>query len=64
MLLLLGHGVFAPGAFLVNGKMLLEAALRLRRAIGDNDLAARVSGGKFSVLAQGLTGHHCGDSRS
>lgn len=64
MLLLLGHEVFAPGAFLVNGKMLPAATLRLRRAIADNDLAARVSGGKFAVLAQGLTGHHCGDSRS
>ncbi len=39
-----------------NEKLLLEAALRLRRAIGDNDLAARVSGGRFAVVAQGLAG--------
>jgi GGDEF domain-containing protein len=39
-----------------NEKLLLEAALRLRRAIGDNDLAARVSGGRFAVVAQGLVG--------
>ena len=37
-------------------KMSLEAALRLRRSIGDNDLAARISGGRFAVLAQGLSG--------
>ena len=37
-----------------NEKLLLEAALRLRRAIGDNDLAARVGGGRFAVVAQGL----------
>lgn len=35
-------------------KLLLEAALRLRRAIGDNDLAARIGGGRFAVVAQGL----------
>ena len=39
-----------------NEKLLLEAALRLRRAIGDNDLAARMSGGRFAVVAQGLVG--------
>lgn len=37
-----------------NEKLLLEAALRLRRAIGDNDLAARSVGGRFAVVAQGL----------
>ena len=37
-----------------NEKLMLEAALRLRRAIGDNDLAARLSGGRFAVVAQGL----------
>ena len=37
-----------------NEKLLLEAALRLRRSIGDNDLVARISGGRFAVLAQGL----------
>ena len=35
-------------------KLLLEAALRLRRAIGDNDLAERIGGGRFAVVAQGL----------
>lgn len=39
-----------------NEKLMLEAALRLRRAIGDNDLAARLSGGRFAVVAQGLLG--------
>lgn len=38
-----------------NEKLLLEAALRLRRSIGDNDLVARLHGGRFAVLAQGLT---------
>ncbi|RYX88876.1 MAG: GGDEF domain-containing protein [Comamonadaceae bacterium] len=38
-----------------NEKLLLEAALRLRRSIGDNDVAARITGGRFAVLAQGLT---------
>ncbi|MES2283483.1 MAG: diguanylate cyclase [Pseudomonadota bacterium] len=38
-----------------NEKLLLEAALRLRRSIGDNDLVARISGGRFAVVAQGLT---------
>ena len=28
--------------------------MRLRRAIGDNDLAARIGGGRFAVVAQGL----------
>ncbi|MGH8819834.1 MAG: GGDEF domain-containing protein, partial [Rhodoferax sp.] len=37
-----------------NEKLLLEAAMRLRRAIGDNDLAARISGGRFAILTQGL----------
>ena len=37
-----------------NDKLLLEAALRLRRAIGENDLVARIQGGRFAVLAQGL----------
>ena len=37
-----------------NEKLLLEAALRLRRSIGDNDLVARISGGRFAVIAQGM----------
>ncbi|WP_175541661.1 GGDEF domain-containing protein [Polaromonas sp. YR568] len=39
-----------------NEKMLLEAAMRLRRTVGDNDLAARIAGGHFAVVAQGLQG--------
>lgn len=39
-----------------NEKLILEAALRLRRVIGDNDLAARLSGGRFAVVAQGMSG--------
>lgn len=38
-----------------NEKLLLEAALRIRRSIGDNDLVARMTGGRFAVVAQGLT---------
>ena len=37
-----------------NEKLLLESALRLRRTIRDNDMVARISGGRFAVLAQGL----------
>jgi GGDEF domain-containing protein len=37
-------------------KLLLEAALRLRRVIGDDDLAARIVGGRFAIVAQGLAG--------
>ena len=37
-------------------KLLLEAALRLRRAIGDNDLAARIGGGRFAIVAQDMAG--------
>ena len=36
-------------------KLLLEAALRLRRSIGDDDLVARISSRHFAVVAQGLT---------
>ena len=39
-----------------NEKLLLESALRLRRSVGDNDLVARISGGRFAVVAQGLAG--------
>ena len=35
-------------------KLLLEAALRLRRSVGDNDMVARISGGRFAVVAQAL----------
>ncbi len=37
-----------------NEKLLLEAAMRLRRSVGDNDMVARVPGGRFAVVAQGL----------
>ncbi len=37
-----------------NEKLLLEAALRLRRSVGDNDMVARIAGGRFAVVAQGL----------
>ena len=37
-----------------NEKLLLEAALRLRRSIGDNDMVARIAGGRFAVIADGL----------
>ena len=32
----------------------LEAALRLRRSVGDDDIVARISGGRFAVVAQDL----------
>ena len=37
-----------------NEKLLLESAMRLRRSVGDNDLVARIAGGRFAVVAQGL----------
>ena len=37
-----------------NEKLLLEAAMRLRRSVGDNDMVARIGGGRFAVVAQGL----------
>ncbi len=50
------HGLVTELGEEFNEKLMLEAALRLRRAIGDNDLAARLSGGRFAVVAQGLSG--------
>ncbi len=35
-------------------KLLLEAAMRLRRSVGDNDMVARITGGRFAVVAQEL----------
>lgn len=49
------HGLVTELGEEFNEKLMLEAALRLRRAIGDNDLAARLSGGRFAVVAQGLS---------
>ena len=37
-----------------NEKLLLEAAMRLRRSVGDNDMVARIAKGRFAVVAQGL----------
>ncbi len=48
------HGLLTELGAEFNEKLLLEAALRLRRSIGDNDLVARISGGRFAVVAQGL----------
>ncbi len=48
------HGLLNELGAEFNEKLLLEAALRLRRSIGDNDLVARISGGRFAVVAQGL----------
>lgn len=48
------HGLLSELGSEFNEKLLLEAALRLRRSIGDNDLVARISGGRFAVIAQGL----------
>ena len=48
------RGILAELGEEFNEKMLLEVALRVRRAIGDNDLAARVKGARFAVVAQGL----------
>ena len=52
------HGLLNELGTESNEKLLLEAALRLRRSIGDNDLAARISGGRFAVVAQGLANQH------
>ena len=41
-----------------NEKLLLEAAMRLRRSVGDNDLVARIAGGRFAVVAQELANQH------
>ncbi|MES2413345.1 MAG: diguanylate cyclase [Pseudomonadota bacterium] len=50
------NGLLAELGAEFNEKLLLEAALRVRRSIGDNDLVARISGGRFAVVAQGLLG--------
>ena len=48
------HGLLAELGTDFNEKLLLEAALRLRRSVGDNDMVARIAGGRFAVVAQGL----------
>ena len=37
-----------------NEKLLLESAMRLRRSVSDNDMVARIAGGRFAVATQGL----------
>ena len=41
-----------------NERLLLESAMRLRRAVNDNDMVARISGGRFAVVAQNLANHN------
>ena len=48
------HGLLAELGADFNEKLLLEAAMRLRRSVGDNDLVARIAGGRFAVVAQSL----------
>ena len=48
------HGLLAELGPDFNEKLLLEAAMRLRRSVGDNDMVARIAGGRFAVVAQGL----------
>ena len=48
------HGLLAELGPDFNEKLLLEAAMRLRRSVGDNDMVARIAGGRFAVVAQEL----------
>ena len=48
------YGLLAELGADFNEKLLLEAAMRLRRSVGDNDLVARIAGGRFAVIAQDL----------
>lgn len=48
------HGLLAELGPDFNEKLLLEAAMRLRRSVGDNDMVARIAGGRFAVVAQQL----------
>lgn len=48
------HGLLAELGADFNEKLLLESAMRLRRSVGDNDMVARIAGGRFAVVAQGL----------
>lgn len=48
------HGLLAELGPDFNEKLLLESAMRLRRSVGDNDMVARIAGGRFAVVAQGL----------
>ncbi len=48
------HGLLVELGPDYNEKLLLEAAMRLRRSVGDNDMVARIAGGRFAVVAQQL----------
>lgn len=48
------HGLLAELGADFTEKLLLESAMRLRRSVGDNDMVARLSGGRFAVVAHGL----------
>ena len=48
------HSLLAELGDDFNEKLLLEAAMRLRRSVGDNDMVARIAGGRFAAIAQGL----------
>ena len=48
------HGLVAELGADFTEKLLLESAMRLRRSVGDNDMVARLSGGRFAVVAHGL----------
>ena len=50
------HGLLAELGADFNEKLLLESAMRLRRSVADNDMVARIAGGRFAVVAQGLAG--------
>ena len=52
------HGLLAELGSDFNEKLLLEAAMRLRRSVGDNDMVARIAGGRFAVVAQTLANQH------
>jgi GGDEF domain-containing protein len=52
------HGLLAELGPDFNEKLLLEAAMRLRRSVGDNDMVARIAGGRFAVVAQELANDH------
>ena len=52
------HGLLAELGPEFNEKLLLEAAMRLRRSVGDNDMVARIAGGRFAVVAQELANEH------
>lgn len=48
------HGLLVELGADFNEKLLLDSAMRLRRSVGDNDMVARIAGGRFAVVAQGL----------